>query len=229
MSKLRDGSTSSTPPPPVSIPIPSPSATISYSQARRAPSAIPLDTRSSSSTTTKTMPKSRSTQNLILPTTSVPNSTAQQSKVTSSRRVKISRAPRRPPNLPTSTNIQCSTSSSSSSSNTSSPTKTKQTHVPCSQDSILPLRELDNSTNDMMPKWAQDCFYRTVVLGLKPLLLQDIPASPIKHSTSTSSMESSDSLETTSELLNNNKETQVRRSISIPDYKQIETTKNKEK
>jgi hypothetical protein len=143
--------------------------------------------------------------------------------------VKIPRIiPRRPPNLPTATNIQSSTSSSSS-SNTSSPTKTKQHHPPCSQNPILPLHELDNSTNDMMPKWAQDCFYRTVVLGLKPLLLQDIPASPIKHSTSTSSVESSDSLETTSELLNNKKDIQIRRSISIPDYKQIETTKNKEK
>ncbi len=226
MSKLREGSTSSTPPPPVPPPIPSPSSTISYSQTRRAPSAIPLDTRSSS---TKNMTKSRSTHNLILPTTNIPNSTTQQSKLTLSRQAKIPRVPRRPPNLPTATNIQSSTSSSSSSSNTSSPTKTKQHHPPFSQESNLPLRELDNSTNDQMPKWAQDCFYRTVVLGLKPLLLQDIPASPIKHSTSTSSMESSDSLETTSELLNNKNEIQMRRSISIPDYKQIETTKNKEK
>jgi hypothetical protein len=80
-----------------------------------------------------------------------------------------------------------------------------------------------------MPKWAQDCFYRTVVLGLKPLLLQDIPSSTIKtmkHSSSTCSIESSDSLETASELqackLNTNqKEMKVRRSISIPDYKQL--------
>jgi hypothetical protein len=80
-----------------------------------------------------------------------------------------------------------------------------------------------------MPKWAQDCFYRTVVLGLKPLHLQDIPSSPIKHSTSTSSIESSNSLETTSELINNSKEIKIRRSLSIPDYKQIEITKNKQK
>lgn len=80
-----------------------------------------------------------------------------------------------------------------------------------------------------MPKWAQDCFYRTVVLGLKPLLLQDIPPSPAKHSASTSSLESSDSIEATSELLNNQKEIQIRRSISIPDYKQIEAAKNNEK
>ncbi|CAF5157707.1 unnamed protein product, partial [Rotaria sp. Silwood1] len=125
------------------------------------------------------------------------------------------------------TNTQ--TSSSPSSSNSSSPIKIQQ-HLPsCLQDSILPLRDLDNSTNDLMPKWAQDCFYRTVVLGLKPLLLQDIPSSPLKHSTSTSSIESSDSLETTSELLNNQKQIKVRRSISISDYKQIETKTNKEK
>ena len=80
-----------------------------------------------------------------------------------------------------------------------------------------------------MPKWAQDCFYRTVVLGLKPLLLQDIPSSPAKPSTSTSSLDSSDSIEVTSELLNNQKEIQIRRSTSIPDYKQIEEAKNNEK
>ncbi len=229
MKKLREGSTSSTPPPPASLLLPPPSSNaslpVSSSQTRRVPSVASLDTRSSS---TKNITKSRSTQNLILPTTSMPNSTTQQSKPPSSHRVKISRIPRRPPNLPTATNIQ-SSSSSSASSNTSSPTKNKQ-HLPtCLQESILPLHELDNSTNDLMPKWAQDCFYRTVVLGLKPLLLQDIPSSPIKHSTSTSSIESSDSLETTSELLNHRKETKVRRSISIPDYKHIETTKNKEK
>jgi hypothetical protein len=229
MKKLRDGSTSSTlppsapPPPPLLSSTSNASLAIYSSQTRR----VPLDTRSSS---TKNMTKSRSTQNLILPTTNISNSTTQQSKLSSSsQRVKNPRIPRRPPNLPTHSNNQQPSSSSSSSSNTSSPTKTKQHLPPCLQESISPLCELDNSTNDLMPKWAQDCFYRTVVLGLKPLLLQDIPASPIKHSTSTSSIESSDSLETTSELLNNQKEIQIRRSISIPDYKQIETTKNKEK
>jgi hypothetical protein len=158
----------------------------------------------------------------------MPNSTTQQSKPPSSHRVKISRIPRRPPNLPTATNIQ-SSSSSSASSNTSSPTKNKQ-HLPtCLQESILPLHELDNSTNDLMPKWAKDCFYRTVVLGLKPLLLQDIPSSPIKHSASTSSIESSDSLEITSEVLNNQKPVKIRRSSSIPDYKQLETNKTIQK
>ena len=152
------------------------------------------------------MTKSRSTQNLILPMT-----TMQQSKTTTTtlRRVKISRVPRRPPNLPTATN-QPSSTSSSTSSNTSSPTKNNQTkendetkQYPHQTSSSLPLRQLDNTANDLMPKWAQDCFYRTVVLGLKPLLLQDIPSSPSKppkRSSSTCSIESSDSLETTSEL-----------------------------
>ncbi|CAF4075090.1 unnamed protein product [Rotaria sp. Silwood2] len=231
INKLRENTTSVTSPPPV-VPLLSStlnsSITISSSQTRRIPSVVSLDTRLPS---TKNISKSRSTQNLILPTTIMSNSTTQKSKLLALRRVKIPRVPRRPPNLPTTTttmtaNIQ--SSSSSSSSNNSSPTKPKQ-HLPsCLQDSILPLRELDNSTNDLMPKWAQDCFYRTVVLGLKPLLLHDIPSSPLKHSTSTSSIESSDSLETTSELSNNQKQIKVRRSISIADYKQIETKTNKE-
>jgi hypothetical protein len=243
MSKLREGTTSSTPPPPSTAPIlVSSSSTTSLgisSQPRRVPSVVSLDTRSVLSS--KNMTKSRSTQNLVLPLT-----TMQQTKTTTTttlRRVKISRVPRRPPNLPTACHIPSSTSSSSS-SNTSSPTKTNQTKendqtkqflLPPSsssslQESVLPLRELDNTTNDLMPKWAQDCFYRTVVLGLKPLLLQDIPSSPNKppqRSSSTCSIESSDSLETTSELqactLNddNQKDIKVRRSISIPDYRQI--------
>ncbi|CAF5218497.1 unnamed protein product, partial [Rotaria magnacalcarata] len=171
------------------------------------------------------MPKSRSTQNLILPTAMLSNYATQKAKLAPSRRFKV---PRRSPNLPTTVATINTQSSSSSSSNNSSPSKSKQHLPPCLQDSILPLRELDNSTDDLMPKWAQDCFYRTVVLGLKPLLLQDIPASPLKHSTSTSSIESSDSLETTSELVNNQKQIKIRRSISISDYKQIETKPNKE-
>jgi hypothetical protein len=235
MSKLREGTPSSTPPLPVPILVPSTStASLTMnSQTRRVPSVVSLDTRSISST--KNMTKSRSTQNLVLPTT-----TTQQSKITTLRRVKISRLPRRPPNLPTATSIQSSTSSSAS-SNTSSPTKTNQTkenaetkqylHSSSLQESVLPLRQLDNTTNDLMPKWAQDCFYRTVVLGLKPLRLQDIPSSPNKppkRSSSTCSVESSDSLETTNELqactLNDNdnsNEIKVRRSISIPDYRHI--------
>jgi hypothetical protein len=236
MSKLREG-TITTPPPP-SVPVLASSSSITSlamnSQTRRVPSSVvSLDNRS------KNMMKSRSTQNLILPTTNT-----QQSKLTL-RRIKISRVSRRPPNLPTAINNQSSTSSSAS-SNTSSPTKINQTkendqtkqyiHPTSSsslQESGLPLRQLDNTTNDLMPKWAQDCFYRTVVLGLKPLLLQDIPGSPSKppkRSSSTCSVESSDSLETTSELQactlndnnnNNEKEIKVRRSISIPDYRQI--------
>ena len=226
MNKLRENSTSSsTPPLPIPLPLPSSStnaslAISSSSQTRN----VPLPTQSLS---TKNMTKSRSTHNLILPTTIMPNSTTQQSKLASTYRIKNSRTLRRPPNLPATTNVQ--SSSSSSSSNTTSPIKTKSHLPPSLQDSILPLRELDKSPNDLMPKWAQDCFYRTVVLGLKPLLLQDIPASPLKHSASTSSNESSDSIETTNELLNNQKETKIQRSISIPDYKQIEIKKNKEK
>ncbi|CAF4281197.1 unnamed protein product, partial [Rotaria magnacalcarata] len=234
MSKLREGITSSMPP---SAPIfvPPSSSLVMNAQTRRVPSVVSLDTRPMSSS--KSMTKSRSTQNLILPTT-----TTQQSKMTTFRRVKISRITRRPPNLPTASTIQ-SSSSSSASSNTSSPTKSNQTkenhetkqylHPSSSSlsDSVLPLRELDNTTNDLMPRWAQDCFYRTVVLGLKPLLLQDIassPNKPTKRSTSTCSIDSSDSLETTNDLqactLNDNntpKEIRVRRSISIPDYRQI--------
>jgi hypothetical protein len=230
MSKLRECTTTTIPPP---IPIlASSSSTTSLtinSQTRRGPSSVvSLDNRS------KNMTKSRSTQNLILPTTTI-----QQSKPTTLRRIKISRLSRRPPNLPTATNNQSSTSSSTS-SNTSSPTKINQTkendqtkqYLHPTSSSILPLRQLDNTTNDLMPKWAQDCFYRTVVLGLKPLLLQDIPSSPNKppkRSSSTCSIESSDSLETTSELQactlnddnNNQKEMKLRRSISIPDYRQI--------
>jgi hypothetical protein len=236
MSKLREGTITTPPLPPPSVPILASSSSITSlamnSQTRRvASSVVSLDNRS------KNMMKSRSTQNLILPTTNT-----QQSKLTL-RRIKISRVSRRPPNLPTATNNQSSTSSSAS-SNASSPTKINQTkendqtkkyiHPTSSsslQESGLPLRQLDNTTNDLMPKWAQDCFYRTVVLGLKPLLLQDIPGSPNKppkRSSSTCSVESSDSLETTSELQactlndnNNEKEIKVRRSISIPDYRQI--------
>ncbi|CAF3449624.1 unnamed protein product [Rotaria sp. Silwood1] len=235
INKLRESTTSVTSPPPVVSLLPSTSnfsltiSSSSSSQTRRNPLVASLDNRLSS---TKNISKSRSTQNLIVATTVMPNSNTQKSKLLSSRRVKIPRVPRRPPNLPTTTTTMTTntqTSSSPSSSNSSSPIKIQQ-HLPsCLQDSILPLRELDNSTNDLMPKWAQDCFYRTVVLGLKPLLLQDIPSSPLKHSTSTSSIESSDSLETTSELLNNQKQIKVRRSISISDYKQIETKTNKEK
>jgi hypothetical protein len=223
MSKLREGTTASTPPPvPVIVSASSTTSLAMNNQTRR----VPLDNRS------KNMTKSRSTQNLILPPT------LQPSKPSILRRVKISRVSRRPPNLPTATINQSSTSSSSS----SSPTKTNQTKEndqtkqylhpsSLSQESVLPLRQLDNTTNDLMPKWAQDCFYRTVVLGLKPLLLQDIPGSPnkpTKRSSSTCSIESSDSLETTNELqactLNDNqnaKEIQVRRSVSIPDYRKI--------
>ncbi|CAF1144497.1 unnamed protein product [Adineta steineri] len=233
MSKLREGATSSTPPPvPTFVPSTSATSLTMNSQTRRVPSTVSMDTRSLSSS--KTMTKSRSTQNLVLPSTSIP-----QSKTAATlRRVKISRVPRRPPNLPTAPNPPLS-SSSSASSNTSSPTKTNQTkendetkqYVHSTSNSSLPLRELDNTANDLMPKWAQDCFYRTVVLGLKPLLLQDIPSSPnkpTKRSSSTCSVESSDSLETTNELqactLNDNdnqKEIKIRRSISIPDYRQI--------
>ncbi|CAF4330195.1 unnamed protein product, partial [Adineta steineri] len=151
------------------------SLTISSSQTR----CVPFETRSSS---TKSMTKSRSTHNLNLPITTTTNNpptcNTQQSKVLPARRGKTP-VSRRPPNLPTATNIQSSSSSSSTSSNTSSPTKTKQHLSPSLQESIIPLHELDNSSNDLMPKWAQDCFYRTVVLGLKPLLLQDIPSTRI--------------------------------------------------
>ncbi|CAF1595930.1 unnamed protein product, partial [Adineta ricciae] len=238
MSKLREGTTSSTPPlVPTFVSSMSVTSLSTNTQTRRVPSALPTDTRPISAA--KTMTKSRSTQNLVLPT-----NTSSQSKLTTVRRVKISRVPRRPPNLPTAPNVP-SSSSSTSSSNTSSPTKLNQTkenaqtkkyHHPPSNSSLqestsLPLRELDNTTNDQMPKWAQDCFYRTVVLGLKPLLLQDIPGSPsrpAKRSSSTCSVESSDSLETANDLqactLNDNdnsKDIKVRRSISIPDYRQI--------
>jgi len=209
MNKLRDGSLSSTTPPPSSC---SNSSTTVVSHPRRVPS-------------TKTIPKSRSTQNLVLPTATA-QSNQQLTKPLLPHRVKINRIPRRPPNLPTTNAMQTSTSSSSSSSNSSSPTKLQQ-HL---TETISPSSKLDNSTNDSMPKWAQDCFYRTVVLGLKPLLLQDIPSSPIKHATSSSSIESSDSLETTSEVVViNQKDIQIRRSLSIQDYKQIDTTNNKEK
>ena len=165
----------------------------------------------------------------------------QQSKSTTFRRIKISRVPRRPPNLPTACHVP-SSASSSTSSNASSPTKSLQSKEnneqsksylhPSStpQESGLPLRQLDNTSSDLMPRWAQDCFYRTVVLGLKPLLLQDIPSSPNKppkRSSSTCSIESTDSLETANELqactLNDNqsKGTPVRRSVSIPDYRQV--------
>lgn len=239
MSKLRESTTSAiAPPAPIFAQSSSTASLVTNSQARRVPSVVSLDTRSTSST--KNITKSRSTQNLILPSTAM-----QQTKTTIARRVKISRITRRPPNLPTASTVQSSSSSSSSptSSVTSSPTKTNnQTkenqetkqypHPPStsSQEPGLPLRELDNTSNDLMPKWAQDCFYRTVVLGLKPLLLQDIASSPnksAKRSSSTCSIESSDSLETANDLqactLNDKtpKEIKVRRSISIPDYRKI--------
>ncbi|CAF1147995.1 unnamed protein product [Adineta steineri] len=226
INKLRDNllaSTSSVPVPLLSSSTNS-SLTISSSQTR----CVPFETRSSS---TKSMTKSRSTHNLNLPTTTTnnpPTCNTQQSKVLPARRGKTP-VSRRPPNLPTATNIHASSSSSSStSSNTSSPTKTKQHLSPSLQESIIPLHELDNSSNDLMPKWAQDCFYRTVVLGLKPLLLQDIPSTPAKHSTSTSSMESSDSLEITNQLINNQTDMKLQRSLSIPDYTQIELTQSKQ-
>ena len=239
MSKLRESTITSTA---TIAPSSSTTSLTVHSQTRRAPSAMALDTRSISST--RNMNKSCSTQNLVLPTTIM-----QQSKIATLRRVKLSRMARRPPNLPTVSNVQSSSissTSSSTSSSASSPTKTSQTkenheikqYLPPSssfsmQESILPLRELDNTTNDHMPKWAQDCFYRTVVLGLKPLLLQDMSSSPNKptqRSSSTCSVESSDSLEATSDLQactlndtnnNNRKEIQVRRSISISDYRNI--------
>ena len=74
-----------------------------------------------------------------------------------------------------------------------------------------------------MPKWAQDCFYQTVVLGLKPLLLQDNSPSSIKHCSSTSSVKSSDSLETTSEFKSSPKEIQLQQRRSVSDYKEIES------
>ena len=237
MSKFRDGNQSSTPPPVVPLGIPSSSSSnVSInnpSQSRRMAPVI----------STKNMTKSRSTQNLILPTNSI-----QQSKGNPMRRIKISRVTRRPPTLPTTCQVpSTSTSSSSASSNASSPTKSLQTkendqtqqyhhHPPppsSSSSSSLPLRQLDNTSNDLMPRWAQDCFYRTVVLGLKPLLLHDIPASPNKppqRSSSTCSIESTDSLETASEFqacsLNDTqaKDSPVRRSISIPDYRQMKQT-----
>lgn len=236
MNKLREGTTTTVPIAPVLAAASSTTSLVMNNQARRVPSIPSLDNRS------KMMTKSRSTQNLILPITT----SMQQTRTTTLRRVKISRVSRRPPNLPTAITHQ-SSSSSSASSNTSSPTKTNQTkendqskqypHPTSSStlsDSVLPLRQLDNTTNDLMPKWAQDCFYRTVVLGLKPLLLEDIPGSPsrpTKRSSSTCSIESSDSLETTSELqactLNDEenrqkeKEIQIRRSLSTPDYRPI--------
>lgn len=247
MNKLREGTTATTtsstaaipPPPPVLASASSTTSLAMSNQPRRVPSVPSLDTRS------KLMTKSRSTQNLILPMTA----SMQPTKATTLRRVKISRVSRRPPNLPAPTNLQSSTSSTSS-SNSSSPTKTNQTkendqskqysHSTSSSilsDSILPLRQLDNTNNDLMPKWAQDCFYRTVVLGLKPLLLEDIPGSPsrpTKRSSSACSIESSDSLETASELqactLNDNencqkdKEIQIRRSLSTSDYRPIKQT-----
>lgn len=226
ISKLREGTPSSISPSAPVLPSVSNISLVNSSQTRHVPSVVPLDTRSTSSN--KNMLKSRSTQSLILPLSTITNS-GQRYKMSSGHRVKI---PRRPANLPTATNT-LSSSSSSSSSSTSSPTKTKETKQhfsPSIQGSSLLLHESNETPSDLMPKWAQDCFYRTVVLGLKPLLLEDIPSSPIKtmkHSSSACSIESSDSLETASELqaciLNNNnnqKEIKVRRSISIPDYKQ---------
>ena len=237
MNKLRDGNTSSTPPPVAPLSVPTSSSSTSSISLNNHPSQSRRVTSTNSTINTKNMMKSRSTQNLILPTSAI-----QQTKQTLTRRIKISRVTRRPPALPTTCHPPSSTSSSAS-SNASSPTKslqskendqTKQFHhhhtSPSSTETTLPLRQLDNTNNDLMPRWAQDCFYRTVVLGLKPLLLHDIPASPNKppqRSSSTCSIESTDSLETASELqacsLNDthSKGTPVRRSISIPDYRQM--------
>ena len=234
MNKLRDGSSIPAQPLSTSILASSTTSLPLNTQTRRAPSTIVSENRP------KNMTKSRSTQNLILPASTVPTQQLKSSTSTTAlRRVKISRISRRPPNLPPAPIIQ--SCSSSASSNNSSPTKTSQTkesdqtqqyhhHHPTS----LPLRQLDNTntTEDLMPKWAQDCFYRTVVLGLKPLLLEDIPSSPnkpTKRTSSTCSIESSDSLETANELqactLNDTKTTpkdsNVRRSLTVPDYRQI--------
>ena len=70
-------------------------------------------------------------------------------------------------------------------------------HRPHRKNRVYPFDNWTNTSSDLMPRWAQDCFYRTVVLGLKPLLLQDIPSSPNKppkRSSSTCSIESTDSL-----------------------------------
>ena len=166
---------------------------VSTTPTRRTPSVVSSDTRPSSAN--KNMTKSLSSQNLIHPLSS--------SHVTalglSFPRAKL---PRRPPNLP------IASMNSSSSSNSSSP-----------------MKSLSKDDDDQMPKWAQDCFYRTVVLGLKPVLLQDRPSTPppLKTSTSTCSIDSSDLSEITSELqsyslAHQTKDPQVRRSVSIPDY-----------
>ncbi|UJR30309.1 hypothetical protein I4U23_017846 [Adineta vaga] len=228
MNKLRDSSLSSISQPSTAL-LSSSSTTsllISSSRTRCVPSVVAFDARSSS---TKPMIKSRSTQNLADPPTITPTVNIEPTKPLPVRRTKVAFVSRRPPNLPTPANNLLLSATSSSSSNASSPTKLKQYLSSSLQESTLPSATLDTSTNDLMPKWAQDCFYRTVVLGLKPLLLQDIPSSssPKKHSTSTSSMESSDSLDVTNELINNLNEMPIRRSLTILDYPPTEINKHK--
>ncbi|CAF1482975.1 unnamed protein product [Adineta ricciae] len=227
MNKLRDSSTSSITHSSAAL-LSSSSNTslaVSSSRTRCVPSIVSYDTRSSSA---KPMTKSRSSQNLIDDMAVTIAVNTEPPKPLPTRRTKVAFVSRRPPNLPTPANVQLSTTSSSS-SNASSPTKPKRHLSPSLQETVLPLPALDTSSNDLMPKWAQDCFYRTVVLGLKPLLLQDAPSSsPKKHSTSTSSMESSDSLEITNELINNLNELPIRRSLSVSDNPQADTTKSKQ-
>ena len=175
--------------------------TVPTTPTRRTPSVVSSDTRPSSAN--KHMTKSLSSQNLIPPLSGIIQVTSFGSSLP---RTKL---PRRPPNLP----IASTTSSSSSTS--TSPTKT---------------RPKGDDDDDQMPKWAQDCFYRTVVLGLKPVLLEDLPSSPtpppMKPSTSTCSIDSSDLSEITNEIQSYSL-AQVRRSVSIPDYQQVQPFKQK--
>ena len=243
MNKLRDQtSTSSTPTSSSSNTQPLSATTTcvpsSHPTVRTPTNTIPSHTRSSSSSR-KNIPKSCSTQNLVLHPPITTNHSNSASKVPpNTLRSKLGNLSRRPPNLPIATHNSHSTSTSTSSSSTassnfSSPTKFLPTeeHPPsiCIDTSTVPLRPLDNTNDDLMPKWAQDCFYRTVILGLKPLHLQDSPSSPIKiiqTSMSTCSIESSDSLDIHNELQacpvqRSALDVQVRRSVSIPDYRPL--------
>ncbi|CAF1395990.1 unnamed protein product, partial [Didymodactylos carnosus] len=237
-----------------------------------------LTTSSTTTTTIVTACSSSSATNVREETTTIKTKplTLKQIKMQSqqqSRRLKV----KRPPNLP-----KPSTSSppnpplqlsSTSSSSASSPTKNSENLQKENQAvsprffpsaAPVPLRELNDqqhqpstSTNRFssldIPKWAKDCLYRTIVLGLSPLVIKDscssssatedtmtndsppviLTPSQIPRSSSICSIESTDSLETTSEVplyqtIFNDDQNQndggsfVRRSMSIPDYRHLQ-------
>ncbi|CAF0905671.1 unnamed protein product, partial [Didymodactylos carnosus] len=239
-----------------------------------------LLTSSSTTTTIAATCSSSSTTNVREETTTTVKTkplTLKQIKLQSQQQIRRFKG-KRPPNLPTSSTSPPSNppaqSSSTSSSCTSSPTKNLENlqkekrpvsprffpPPPC------PLRELNDQQHQPstptncfssldIPKWAKDCLYRTIVLGLSPLVIKDsCPSSSmtedtitnnspsvvltpqIPRSTSICSIESTDSLETTSEAppyqpaFNNDQnqndgELRVRRSISIPDYRHLQHQK----